>query len=123
MKRKEGILSDAAAQGRLRETVKDRDTLVAEAIKDVMRNPSGRLALSYIINDLLGLRSVCVEGSERTAAIWEGRRLAAKLIDELLEQADTSGYDLMYVERIKRKRDDEQTRTTAAEHTEDARED
>lgn len=118
MSKREGHLSNPDVQGRLRENAKNREALVADAVRTVMNNPQGRALMAHIVLDLLGLRSVCLDHSERGAALWEGRRWAARLIDELLEQTEPEGYHAMHVERLVSTKADDQLKKVAVQ-TED----
>lgn len=104
--RKHGIAGDPVAQGRLRERVKDREALVSAAIQDVMKTPQGRLFVTFLVHDLLGLRSVSFvpESKDSLTFFNDGRRYAAKCIEELVEKTSPDMYDMAEIERRKMKR-------------------
>jgi hypothetical protein len=119
-----GPLSNEAAQGRIRAADKLRQQLLESEIADVLNSVSARKVFNYIVFDLLGLKSVASPDlSERAAAMWEGRRLAAKVIDELLEQHAPLQYDLMVVEARQALRTDQNLRDSAAKTADDGEDD
>jgi hypothetical protein len=116
---KTGHLADPAVQGRLREQQKDRESRVDRTVETIMQHPEGRFLLNYIVHTLLGLEAVCLERDERTAALWEGRRWAAKLVKELLERAAPIHVSTMLVEARSHLQQDLSTAKAAKVVTED----
>jgi hypothetical protein len=112
---KNGHLSNEAAQGRIRENDRLRSQRVETAIQDAMKSEQGRILMHHIIFDLLGLQAVCAgDTSERTAALWEGRRWGAATLSDLVKLYAPEQYALMEAEHFKRLRADNEIRSSAS---------
>lgn len=113
--RREGVLSNPAAQARMRSRLKSRELLINNALKEWMDTPNGRLLFFWLTDDVCNSDGKSFVGDDLQTAFNEGVRNVGIEVKKRVQKISPKGYVQALGEELKRRGEDDLQKELAEE--------